>query len=240
VDLRDTMGDLTHLLNRLVGEKITLTLSHDPGLLPIRADRRQLDQVVMNLVVNARDAMPEGGEIRIETRMVRLEEPLPRPGRGAGGPLRHAPGARPGPWHSARQAGIFEPFFTTKGTGEGTGLGLSMAYGIIKQSGGYIFVDSVVDVGTTFTIYLPAFDTACAAAEARRPRPRGTESAAAPPEAVAAGRDGAVVLLVEDEAPVRAFASRALQLRGYRVIEAENAEEALETPATGRWMSTCS
>ena len=228
LDLRDTMGELTHLLNRLVGERIALSLSHDPDLLRVRADRRQLDQVVMNLVVNARDAMPEGGEIRIETRMVRLEAPLLRDraevpvGRYVTLRVRDQGHGIP----PDKLERIFEPFFTTKGTGEGTGLGLSMAYGIVKQSGGYIFVDSEVDIGTTFTIYLPAFDTACAAAEAGGPDRAG--EAAAPPEAVAASGDGAVVLLVEDEAPVRAFASRALQLRGYRVIEAQNAEEALE------------
>jgi two-component system cell cycle sensor histidine kinase/response regulator CckA len=229
LDLRDSMGELTHLLNRLVGEKITLTLSHDPGLLPIRADRRQLDQVIMNLVVNARDAMREGGEIRVETRVVRLTEPMYRDraevpaGRyvtisvrdqGHGIPL-------------DKLGRIFEPFFTTKRVGEGTGLGLSMAYGIIKQTGGYIFVDSVVDVGTTFTIYCPAYDFL---EESSLDAPTPDEPAAMAPDPDESPVDDtpAVVLLVEDEAPVRAFASRALRLQGYRVIEADCAEDALQ------------
>ncbi|MBF9042293.1 response regulator [Rhodobacterales bacterium HKCCE4037] len=227
VDLRDSIGELTHLLNRLVGEKITLSLSNDPGLAPIRVDRRQLEQVIMNLVVNARDAMPDGGEIRLETRMVQLTEVMKRdqavvpPGKyvtirvrdqGCGIPV-------------DKLNRIFEPFFTTKRTGEGTGLGLSMAYGIVKQTGGYIFVDSVVGAGATFTIYIPAHEA----------MPEGTRTAGLKPSGgkgrarVSDDRRPGVVLLVEDEAPVRAFASRALRLRGYTVIEAGSAEEALET-----------
>ncbi|MCU4655209.1 ATP-binding protein [Roseibacterium sp. SDUM158016] len=249
VDLRDTMGDLTHLLNRLVGEKVTLTLGHDPALLPVRVDRRQLDQVIMNLVVNARDAMPDGGEIRVETRMVCLTEPLQRdsavvpPGRYVTIRVRDRGLGIP----PDKLGRIFEPFFTTKEVGKGTGLGLSMAYGIVKQTGGYIFVDSVVGAGTTFTIYIPAHDLPDAGA----PVPLKALPAAAPdaaalvrdvtgggPEAATGGAPGpdttkteglGTVLLVEDEAPVRAFASRALRLRGYTVYEADNAEAALET-----------
>lgn len=219
LDLRDTLSDLAHLLNRLVGEKVRLRLGHDPALKPIRADKRQLEQVVMNLVVNARDAMPGGGEISIETEMLTLREPLTRdratvaPGSyvvvrvtdsGTGIPADKLPK-------------IFEPFFTTKRQGEGTGLGLSTAYGIMKQTGGFIFCDSIVGQGTTFTLYFPAHDP--------------LEEVAAPaqqaPRRVTRAGEG-VVLLVEDEAPVRAFASRALRLRGYTVIEAESAEEALK------------
>ena len=229
IDLRDTMGELTHLLNRLVGEKITLTLSHDPALLPIRADRRQLDQVIMNLVVNARDAMPDGGEIRVDTRVVRLTEPMYRDraevpaGRYVTIRVRDQ-GTGIAPDKLTR---IFEPFFTTKRVGEGTGLGLSMAYGIVKQTGGYIFVDSVLGVGSTFTIYCPAYDlpaTEPLAQAAPAPDP-GDDAAPAPGHARPANP---VVLLVEDEAPVRAFASRALRLRGYTVIEADCAEDALQ------------
>lgn len=221
IDLRDTLSDLTHLLNRLVGEKVRLGLSHDPALPPIRADKRQLEQVIMNLVVNARDAMPAGGEIRISTETLILNEPLQRdratvmPGRyvvvrvsdeGSGIPPEQLPK-------------IFEPFFTTKRQGEGTGLGLSTAYGIVKQTGGFIFCDSVPGSGSTFTLFFPAHDVA---------EPIEIEPEPAPPPAHRAGRAGeGVVLLVEDEAPVRAFASRALRLRGYTVIEAENAEDAL-------------
>ncbi|MCX7888180.1 MAG: ATP-binding protein [Rhodobacteraceae bacterium] len=232
MDLRDTLADLTHLLNRLVGEKVVLTLSHEPTLRPIRADRRQIEQVIMNLVVNSRDAMPEGGTIRIETANVTLAEPLRRdratvaPGdyvvvrvidEGIGIP----PDALPK---------IFEPFFTTKETGEGTGLGLSTAYGIVKQTNGFIFCDSVPGAGTTFTLYFPAHDGTAEEAAAAPAAAEGRERAplAVPP--VRREREG-VVLLVEDEAPVRAFASRALRLRGFTVIEAENAEEALRTLA---------
>lgn len=221
IDLRDTLSDLTHLLNRLVGEKVVLTLMHDPELMPIRVDKRQLEQVIMNLVVNARDAMPGGGEIRIETENLRLLEDLKRDraavpkgdyvvvkvtDEGVGIP-------------PDKLGKIFEPFYTTKKPGEGTGLGLSTAYGIVKQTGGYIFCDSVLGSGTSFTIFLPAHD---------RPVEPETEAEPEPvSQAMANASASATVLLVEDEAPVRAFASRALKLRGYTVFEAENAEEAL-------------
>lgn len=219
IDLRDTLSDLTHLLNRLVGEKVTLTLSHDPVLKPIRADKRQLEQVMMNLVVNARDAMPEGGEIRIDTEVAVLAQPLQRDRATVPAGEYVTVKVTDEGVGIARDklAKVFEPFFTTKRTGEGTGLGLSTVYGIIKQTGGFIFVDSVVDRGTSFTLYFPVSETrseeALPTAEAiRAPAPLHGEG---------------VVLLVEDEAPVRAFASRALRLRGYTVLEAESAEEAL-------------
>ncbi|MFK7835782.1 MAG: ATP-binding protein [Sulfitobacter sp.] len=222
IDMRDTLADLTHLLNRLVGEKITLTLNHDPVLKPVRADKRQLEQVLMNLVVNARDAMPAGGEIRIQTEYTQLTTPLER----------DRVAVPPGDYVTVRVSDdgtgipadklgkVFEPFFTTKRPGEGTGLGLSTAYGIIKQSSGFIFVDSVPDQGTTFILYLPVFDTR----STKVAKPRN----AAEPFAKNAAEEG-VILLVEDEAPVRAFASRALRLRGYTVLEADSAEVALKT-----------
>ena len=218
LDLRDTLSDLTHLLNRLVGEKVTLTLSHDPVLRPIRADKRQLEQVLMNLVVNARDAMPQGGEIRIETEVVTLDTALKRDRatvpagdyvtvkvRDEGSGISHD-----------NLQKVFEPFFTTKRTGEGTGLGLSTAYGIIKQTGGYIFVDSVEGSGTEFTLFFPVYEVAEVQA-----------AAPAAPVKEAPHQGEGVILLVEDEAPVRAFAARALRLRGYTVLEAESAEDAL-------------
>ncbi|WP_372992346.1 ATP-binding protein [Sulfitobacter sp.] len=221
LNMRDTLADLTHLLNRLVGERVTLTLSHDPVLHPIRADKRQLEQVLMNLVVNARDAMPSGGEIRIATETVDLTEGLTRdrvtvpPGKYVTVQV-----ADEGHGISAdKLQKVFEPFFTTKRTGEGTGLGLSTAYGIIKQSGGFIFVDSTVGVGTVFTLYFPIMvQTAIAQKEE-----------VAVPLAVTTKHDDGIVLLVEDEAPVRAFASRALRMRGYTVLEADSAEVALKT-----------
>ena len=220
MDLRDTLADLTHLLNRLVGEKTTLSFAHDPSLMPIRADKRQLEQVMMNLVVNARDAMETGGEIKIETEAVVLQDDLIRDRAtvpaGRYSIVRvHDQGIGIAP---DKLANIFEPFYTTKRTGEGTGLGLSTVYGIIKQTGGFIFVDSIQSVGTTFSLYFPVREHAELA----------QRTAPAPViEPLRARADG-VVLLVEDEAPVRAFASRALQLKGFTVIEADCAEAALE------------
>ncbi|MEP3346210.1 MAG: ATP-binding protein [Litoreibacter sp.] len=219
LDMRDTLSDLTHLLNRLVGAQVTLSLSHDPNLMAVRADRRQLEQVLMNLVVNARDALGGQGKIGIETRNVKLSSDLRRDRAvvpagdyvivkvsddGCGIPSEKLPK-------------IFEPFFTTKKTGEGTGLGLSTAYGIVKQSGGYIFADSEVDMGTSFTIYFPTYD-----------KPVVTVEAAQPPAALSSTREDGVVLLVEDEAPVRAFASRALQYKGFQVVEADCGQTALD------------
>ncbi len=225
LDLQDVLADLTHLLNRLVVERVGLTLAHRGQELgkvlgEIRADKRQLEQVLINLVVNARDAMPNGGSIRIETEPVTLAEPLKRDRASVpAGDYSVIRVIDTGIGIAPEQIQhIFEPFYTTKRVGEGTGLGLSTAYGIVKQSGGYIFVDSVLGVGTTFTLYFPVSD--------------GGEHELAPEAQVRRlpSRQGeGVVLLVEDEAPVRAFASRALRLRGYTVLEAANAEEALKT-----------
>ena len=220
LDLRNTLSDLTHLLNRLVGETVTLTLSHDPVLKPVRADKRQLEQVLMNLVVNARDAMPEGGEITIETESLTLSAPMSR--ERVVVPVGDYVVVR------VRDVGIgidaeglqkiFEPFYTTKRTGEGTGLGLSTAYGIVKQTGGYIFADSEKGQGTCFSLLFPASEQS----EDKPARPAEDW-----PRRILEQCSG-VVLLVEDEAPVRAFASRALSMRGFDVIEADCAEAALE------------
>ncbi len=225
LDLQDVLADLTHLLNRLVVERVGLTLAHRGQELgkvlgEIRADKRQFEQVLINLVVNARDAMPNGGSIRIETEPVTLAEPLKRDRASVpAGDYSVIRVSDTGIGIAPEQIQhIFEPFYTTKRLGEGTGLGLSTAYGIVKQSGGFIFVDSVPGVGTTFTLYFPVSD--------------GGEHELAPEAQVRRlpSRQGeGVVLLVEDEAPVRAFASRALRLRGYTVLEAANAEEALKT-----------
>lgn len=222
LDLRDTLSDLTHLLNRLVGEKVRLVFSHDEALRTVRADRRQIEQVMMNLVVNARDAMPAGGTIEITTEECHLAEPLSRDravvpaGDYAVVRVRDEGVGIP----PERLGKIFEPFFTTKRLGEGTGLGLSTVYGIVKQSGGFIFVDSQPGEGATFSLYLPVhLPPAGALAETIAP--------AAPAPSIVQGREG-LVLLVEDEAPVRAFAARALRLKGYTVLEAESAEQALD------------
>lgn len=227
MDLRDTLSDLTHLLNRLVGERIVLTFDHDPALRMIRADRRQLEQVIMNLVVNARDAMPEGGDITVSTDNTRLDKPsdIGRATLPAGDYVRvrvRDQGCGIAPDDLAK---IFEPFFTTKRLGEGTGLGLSTAYGIVKQTGGYIFCDSTPGEGSCFSLFFPAHDRG-AVEEVAAPAP------AAP---VRARREvEATVLLVEDEAPVRAFASRALKLQGFNVLEAACAEDALSLLADQR------
>ncbi len=219
LELRDILSDLTHLLNRLVGEKIALDLRQNSSLPPIRADKRQLEQVIMNLVVNARDAMTKGGTILIETDERHLRKPL-KNGRakvpagdyvvvrvqddGSGIP------------HDKLEK-VFEPFYTTKRTGEGTGLGLSTVYGIVKQTGGFIFVDSTQGKGSVFTLMFPVCDD-----------PLPEPVVLAEPAKTQTDRLGdGVVLLVEDEAPVRAFASRALAHRGFKVIEASNAEDAL-------------
>ncbi|WP_423135783.1 ATP-binding protein [Marinovum algicola] len=221
LDLRDTLADLTHLLNRLVGERVALALDHDPVLRTIRADKRQLEQVLMNLVVNARDAMPEGGEIRITTEGLTLDAPLKR----------DRASVPPGDYVLVKVQDqgvgiapdmlqkVFEPFYTTKRTGEGTGLGLSTVYGIVKQTGGFIFVDSVVGKGSCFSLLFPV--------HSEKP---ATDAASLALEDTGAGGTGhdAVILLVEDEAPVRAFASRALRMRGFKVLEAASAEEALD------------
>ena len=221
LDLQDVLSDLAHLLNRLVGERVKLRLAHALDLGPIRADRRQLEQVIMNLVVNARDAMTEGGTIRIDTEALVLHDEFRRDRAlvpaGDYALIRVSDSGCGIP--AERLHKIFEPFFTTKKLGEGTGLGLSTAYGIVKQSGGFIFVDSTEGEGTVFQLYFPIH--------------HGQEDISPPPlqapRSMVVRQGQGVVLLVEDEAPVRAFASRALRLRGYTVLEAENAEEALKT-----------
>lgn len=220
IDLRDTLSDLTHLLNRLVGEKVTLSLHHDPALAQIKADKRQLEQVLMNLVVNARDAMPDGGEIRVSTENLVLKTQMTKD-RAVVPPgeyvvvkvMDFGHGIAP-----EKLPKIFEPFYTTKRTGEGTGLGLSTAYGIVKQTGGFIFAESEVNRGTQFSLLFPSYDLPVAAP---------VVIPVATPRIMTTNADG-VVLLVEDEAPVRAFASRALRLHGYTVLEADCAEAALD------------
>lgn len=221
IDLRDVLSELAHLLNRLIGERVSLQMTHAQSLGAIRADKLQLEQVVMNLVVNARDAMPNGGVIRIETQALTIREDLHRDravvpaGDYALIRVRDTGIGIP----AERLAKIFEPFYTTKKPGDGTGLGLSTAYGIVKQSGGFIFVDSEEGAGSVFELYFPIH----AGAEA------GKETSFQSQRSMLMRQGEGVVLLVEDEAPVRAFASRALRMRGYTVIEAESAEQALKT-----------
>ncbi len=225
LDLRDVLDDLVHLLNRLLGARVSLEVACDDDLHPVRVDERQLEQVIVNLVVNARDAMPEGGEVRLSARNVTLDADMKRDravipkgdyvlvevrDSGTGIPV-------------DKIDKIFEPFFTTKKLGEGTGLGLSTVYGIVKQTGGYIFANSTIDVGTTFQLYLPDH-VQSAKEEVQVAASKTTPVDSNPTDLTGRG----VVLLVEDEAPVRSFAARALQLRGYTVLEADCGEAALD------------
>ncbi|MHA3915005.1 hybrid sensor histidine kinase/response regulator [Halovulum sp. GXIMD14793] len=222
--LFDTIAELAHLLDRLLGEKVTLNVTNREDIWPVRVDERQLEQVVVNLVVNARDAMPDGGEVNLQTRNLELDHDFERDratipaGRYSMIEVQDTGNGIP----RDKINKIFEPFYTTKRVGEGTGLGLSTAYGIVKQTGGFIFVDSEVGAGTTFTIYLPvheAEDGTVVAAETERKveEDKGYHDLT--------GRG--TILLVEDEAPVRSFAVRALQMRGYSVLEADSGEAAL-------------
>lgn len=226
LDLHATLADLVHLLNRLLGEKITLSLRYAELPLAIRSDRRQLEQILVNLVVNARDAMPLGGEVVITTALRQLPEGLMRDqvrlpaGEYAVIEVRDQGQGIP----KANLPKLFEPFFTTKRQGEGTGLGLSTAYGLVKQMGGFIFIDSEEGVGTTVSLYFKP-------QKARLASPAPTRSQTTP-SAIAA-KPRSLVLLVEDEAPVRSFAARALQLQGYRVLEADSGEAALDILADG-------
>ena len=219
INLQDTLSELAHLLNRLLTDKVTLKIENGSDLAPVRVDERQLEQVIMNLVVNARDAMPRGGEVRITTRNERLHRDLHRDRavvlKGDYVVIEVADSGHGIP--DGKLNKIFEPFFTTKQVGEGTGLGLSTAYGIVKQTGGFIFATSPPGQGAIFTIYLPAYDRVDLP-PAPEPEPKRARDLT--------GRG--LVLLVEDEDPVRSFAARALRLRGYTVVEAASGEEALE------------
>ncbi len=224
VQFGDTLADLHMLLGRLLGEKVTLEVVHGRDLWPIKADTSQLEQVIVNLAVNARDAMPGGGRVRISTRNVPADEKLPfkTPGMPAADYVSIDVGDTGTGIPPEIIENIFEPFFTTKPVGQGTGLGLSTVYGIVKQTGGFVYCSSEVGVGTTFHILLPRHvETAEEAAKA-------AESGRVDQPSAAADLTGsATILLVEDEEAVRAFASRALASRGYTVHEAGTGTEAL-------------
>ncbi len=218
LQLPDVIAEVSTLLKRLLGETVTLQVKHGRSLGPVRADPGQLEQVIVNLAVNARDAMPEGGKLTIQTYSVSADdvrrmgsEILPIADYTA---LRVSDTGTGIPSNVLPK--IFEPFFTTKEVGKGTGLGLSTVYGIVKQSGGFIFAESEPGQGTSFVIYLPV-NRAEAAASGRKVK----ESAG---ELWGTG----TILLVEDEATVRAVAERALTRHGYTVLLAENGEAALE------------
>jgi two-component system cell cycle sensor histidine kinase/response regulator CckA len=207
------------LLKRLIGEKVTLDVEHGREVWPIRADLVQLEQVIINLAVNARDAMPEGGQITLRTRNVGTDEAatFDYPGMIAADYVLIEVGDTGTGMSAEIMEKIFEPFFSTKELGKGTGLGLSMVYGIIKQTGGYIYPESEIGVGTTFRIFLPRHIPV---------EKEETAKAAAAPVKDLTGNER--ILLVEDEESVRMFSARALSTTGYEVFEAGSGEEALE------------
>jgi two-component system cell cycle sensor histidine kinase/response regulator CckA len=235
LNLTDVLADLRMLLARLTGSEVNLKIDHGRDLWPVKADIGQFEQVIVNLAVNARDAMPGGGNLTVRTKNVAAAECAGYNNREltpADYVLVEIEDSGTGIEPDVMKK-IFEPFFTTKEVGKGTGLGLSMVYGIVKQTGGFIFCDSEVGKGTTFRIFLPRHVASAAPAEATQPGADGkVESApAAAPKAVEASRDlsgSATVLLVEDEDAVRMGGMRALKSRGYTVHEASSGAEALE------------
>ncbi len=215
LDLNRVVAEIEKLLRRVIGEDVELVTRLQPGLWTVRADPGQLAQVILNLAVNARDAMPRGGQLHLSTANVELDESYARRhfGIAAGAcAVLEVRDSGVGMDESVL-AHIFEPFFTTKEPGKGTGLGLATVYGIVQQSGGHVTVDSAPGRGSSFRIHLPrsADPTPRAEGVSREPAPRGRE----------------VILLVEDEPAVRGFLSRFLRLQGYRVTEAGDGEEAM-------------
>ena len=213
-DLRDAVQDIAKMLGRLIGEDVELSLSFAKEACRVRADRGQIDQVITNLAVNSRDAMPDGGKLTVEVRHMDFSEPM----------VHDDARIEPGPYvllavsdtgigmNAETRSHVFEPFFTTKGPGEGTGLGLATVYGIVRQSGGYIWLYSEPGEGTTFKIYLP--------------RTEGQAGTAVPVQQGSLPRGSETILLVEDDEAVRGLAQLILEEMGYRVLAASGGEEA--------------
>jgi two-component system, cell cycle sensor histidine kinase and response regulator CckA len=220
IDVNDLVRNLETMLRRLIGETVELRTVPAAGLATVRADVGQLEQVLVNLVVNARDAMPSGGRLTIETADVELDSQQVK-GRASVTPGRYvllSVSDTGSGINSETKAHLFEPFFTTKAPGKGTGLGLATVYGIVQQSGGHVWVYSEPALGATFKIYLP-YVAGTPAASPRTPvveAPDGTET----------------VLVVEDEAEVRRITVRILEAHRYTVLEARDAKEALELAAS--------
>lgn len=229
VDVTETLADLSHLLRRLIGADIDLRITHGRNLKPVLVDQSQLEQVLVNLIVNARDAMEGSGVIQVRTYNVRVDRPLRR--RDETVPVGEYVLIEVGDSESGIAAEnldrVFEPFFSTKEIGAGTGLGLSTVYGIVKQTNGFIFLESVEGEGATFSIYLPAHDGS-------------VEHDHEPGASMGGGSDmegdltgAGTILLVEDEDPVRLFAARALRGKGYTVLEARTGEIAVSMMREG-------
>ncbi len=222
LDLNATVRGIDALLRPLIGDTVLLTVALDPELGPVRADPSQLGQVIMNLVTNARDAMPEGGRLTIETANVELDSAYVASHTDAqlGPHVMLAVSDTGIGMDAATRARLFEPFFTTKEPGQGTGLGLATTYGIVKQSGGNIWVNSEPGRGTTFKVYLPRVEADGSISPAIYGRV---------PETPVGGTE--VVLLVEDDAEVRALAETILTRHGYTVLSAPDGRTALEVAA---------
>ena len=237
LDLGEVLSDLTMLLRRLIGEKVTLDVVHGRDLWPVKVDISQFEQVVVNLAVNARDAMSEGGRLTLRTTNVTAKECERYHAKGmpAADYVLVEVGDTGTGIPEAILDKIFDPFFSTKEVGKGTGLGLSTVYGIIKQTGGFVYVDSALHEGTTFRIFLPrhiasAQEAAESAAKLEAPAISGTLAAADQVKrAAAADLTGeGTILLVEDEEGLRALNARGLTSRGYTVLEAGNGVEAID------------
>jgi PAS domain S-box-containing protein len=211
--LQESVANLGRLLQRVLGANIVLHTDVEPGLSHIHGDAGQIEQAVLNLAVNARDAMPDGGRLTIRARTIDADEAFARahPPLTTGRYVELSVSDTGQGMSAEVRARLFEPFFTTKEIGKGTGLGLAMVYGTVQQSGGCIFVDSELNRGTTFRLYFPP------AAEA--------------PEAPAAAASEATILVVEDEVPVRNLVLAALRGQGYRLLAAGAADEAIELAA---------
>ncbi len=224
LDLNDVIGEMHTMLRPLLGADVVLATELDSSLGPIEADPSQLNQVVMNLVVNARDSMPAGGALTIATANMDVD------GTGDGaippGPYVTLTVCDEGDGIDEQTLGqIFEPFFTTKEAGKGTGLGLATVYGIVKQSGGYLEVESELGVGSEFRIYLPRLDGA---------GPPHAVAVAAPSPLAAERAEPATVLVVEDEEVVRGLVVHVLEGEGYRALVAHDGEEALALAANAQ------
>jgi signal transduction histidine kinase/CheY-like chemotaxis protein len=218
IEMNDVVAEMGKMLPRLIGEHIEYSFTPDSKLATVKADPGQIEQVILNLAVNARDAMPNGGKLSVRTSNVSMNsvQAAKRPPMNPGQYVLLSVTDTGTGMDDATKTHIFEPFFTTKELGKGTGLGLATVYGVVKQSGGFIWVDSSPGKGTTFEIYLPQADGVV-------PKP---ETEARPSDSL---RGSETVLVVEDEAGVRELACQFLRVKGYNVLEADCGHAALET-----------